>query len=239
MALAAAALALGACGGDDGGNGAAPPAPARPSSPRTAARDGDHRRHDDGDHRAGTHGDERGPHDERRSEGGDDSGGGIAEAARRQRLEQGGSGGNDDSGSKAQPAAQPGNVFKIAETVCNSFLPKQIERDLENGKSEPEDVARDYSRGFPDKQREARVRRLPGRPEARRHGTETRKGGSLRTAPPGQPGSSICSQIAGCAVRRLRHEDSLPQEGSPRRRPRRSSDSPRRNRSRSAPRPGP
>ena len=64
----------------------------------------------------------------------------------------GGSGGKDDSGSAAQPAEQPGNVFKVAQTVCNSFLPKPIERSLKEGKREPEEVARDYSRGFSDKQ---------------------------------------------------------------------------------------
>ena len=36
--------------------------------------------------------------------------------------------------------------------MCNSFLPKPIERSLKEGKREPEDVARDYSRGFSDKQ---------------------------------------------------------------------------------------
>jgi hypothetical protein len=36
--------------------------------------------------------------------------------------------------------------------VCNSFLPKQIERNLEDGDRKPEDVARDYARGFNEKQ---------------------------------------------------------------------------------------
>jgi len=44
-------------------------------------------------------------------------------------------------------------VYKVAKTVCNSFLPKQIAKDLKDGDRKPESVARDYSKGFPDKQR--------------------------------------------------------------------------------------
>jgi hypothetical protein len=42
----------------------------------------------------------------------------------------------------------------VAKTVCNSFLPKQIQRDLKENKRKPESVAKDYSRGFPDKQQQ-------------------------------------------------------------------------------------
>ncbi len=69
-------------------------------------------------------------------------------AARRQRLRAA----RTTRAARPSPRTQPGNVSKVAQTVCNSFLPKQIERNLKDGKRKPEDVARDYSRGFPEKQ---------------------------------------------------------------------------------------
>ena len=144
--LAAGALALGACGGDDGGDtvGATQPT----AKTQTTETDGN-----------GTTTRERTRTRERdrtTEERGDDSGGGNRGSG------SGGSGGgsngsrgSDDSGSTSQPAAQPGNVRKVAQTVCNSFLPKATQRELEKGDRKAEDVARDYSRAFPEKQREA------------------------------------------------------------------------------------
>ena len=36
-----------------------------------------------------------------------------------------------------------------AKTVCTSFLPTALERDLKSGKKSAEDIAKDYSRAFP------------------------------------------------------------------------------------------
>jgi hypothetical protein len=136
--LAAATLALGACGGDDGGNGSGT---ADAGSPDFTTNSGTGTTGTTERERTGTTEDRT----TKTKKSGDGSGNGGSSKS--------GSGGNDDSGSKAQPAPQPGNVAKIAEKVCNSFLPKQISRDLANDKTKPEDVARDYSRGFPEKQR--------------------------------------------------------------------------------------
>jgi hypothetical protein len=140
--LAAAALALGACGGDDEGNGTTDA-----GSPEFTTNSGTGTTGTTERERTGTSEDRTTKTKER----GDDRGGSSGSGGG---SNDGGSGGNDDSGSKAQPTTQPGAVFKIARTVCNSFLPKQIQRDLAKDKRQPEDVARDYSRGFPDKQRE-------------------------------------------------------------------------------------
>ena len=142
--LAAVALALGACGGDDDGGSGTTAA----GSPEFTTNSGTTTTGTTEKERTGTGEDrttstkERG--DDRGGSGGSGGGGGSKNS---------GSGGNDDSGSTAQPATQPGNVYKVAQTVCNSFLPKQIERSLEKGDRKPEDVARDYSRGFADKQK--------------------------------------------------------------------------------------
>jgi hypothetical protein len=143
VALLAAALALGACGGDDGGNDGTTGAGSPEFTTNTGATTPgttDRERTGTGEDRT-TKTKERG--DDRGGSGGSGGGGGSKKR---------GSGGNDDSGSTTQPAEQPGNVYKVAQTVCNSFLPKQIERDLKDGDRKPEEVARDYSRGFSEKQ---------------------------------------------------------------------------------------
>lgn len=141
MALLAAALALGACGGDDGGNDGTTGA----GSPEFTTNTGATTTGTTERERTGTAEDRT---TNTSKERGDDRGGSGGSGGSKNR----GSGGNDDSGSTTQPAEQPGNVYKVAQTVCNSFLPKQIERNLEDGDRKPEDVARDYSRGFSDKQ---------------------------------------------------------------------------------------
>ena len=143
--LAAGALALGACGGDDdGGNGTTGAgSPEFTTNSGTGTTGGTTARE-----RTGT-GEDRTTNTKER---GDDRGGSSG-SGRGGGSKNGGSGGNDDSGSTAQPAAQPGNVFEVAKKVCNSFLPEQIQRDLERDKTNPEDVARNYSRGFLAKQR--------------------------------------------------------------------------------------
>jgi len=142
--LAAAALALGACGGDDGGNGTTDA-----GSPEFTTNSGTGTTGTTERDRTGTGEDRTTKTKERGDDSGGSSGSGGGGGSKNS-----GSGGKNDSGSTAQPATQPGNVYKVAQTVCNSFLPKQIERALEKDDRKPEDVARDYSRGFPEKQRE-------------------------------------------------------------------------------------
>jgi hypothetical protein len=69
----------------------------------------------------------------------------------------GSGGGNSGSGNsgkrdKAEELTDK-NVKSTAKTVCTSFLPKALERDLKSGDKSPEDIAKDYSRGFPQAQR--------------------------------------------------------------------------------------
>jgi hypothetical protein len=140
--LAAAALALGACGGDDEGDsgttGAATPTTTATTETGTTGTTERERTDTTGTREDRTSTRERG-------EGGGGSGGGGSNGG-------GSNGGSDDSGSTSQPPAQPGNVYKTAKTVCTGFLPNVIARELEKGETEPESVARDYSRGFPDRQ---------------------------------------------------------------------------------------
>lgn len=143
--LAAATLALGACGGDDKGDSGTTGAGATLDQTTNAGTGETGTTGTTTKERTSTREDRTGT-----SERGDDSGG-------RDRSGSGSNGGgsdkgSDDSGSTAQPPAQPGNVYKTAKTVCNSFLPKQIEKDLKDGDRKAESVARDYSRGFPEKQ---------------------------------------------------------------------------------------
>ena len=142
--VAAGALALAACGGDDEGNGATTGATAEDTTTATTdtTTTGTTKRQ-----RTGTTREDRTTTRER----GDDSGGGDRSGSGGGGS-GGGSQGSDDSGSTSEPAAQPGNVRRVARTVCNSFLPEQIQRDLEQDDRSPEDVARDYSRGFPKRQ---------------------------------------------------------------------------------------
>ena len=146
--IAAAALALGACGGDDNksdsgttGAGASLDQTTNSGTGETGTTGTTTRERTST--REGTTTRERTNTRERSGSGGGGSNG------------SGSGGGSDDSGSKATPALQPGNVEKTAKTVCTSFLPKQIEKDLEDGDRKAESVARDYSRGFPEKQQKA------------------------------------------------------------------------------------
>ena len=137
--LVAGALALGACGSDDNKDSGTTAATATTGTTETT----------DTQTTGTTERTQTREDRTTKTERGDDSGG--------RNSGSGGGGskkGGDDSGSTPQPAAQPGNVYKVAKTVCNSFLPKQIAKDLKDGDRKPESVARDYSKGFPDKQRQ-------------------------------------------------------------------------------------
>jgi hypothetical protein len=138
--LAAAALALGACGGDDKGNGDTTDTGAALD---TTVNSGTGTTGTTEKQTTGTTREDRTTTRER----GDDKGG-------RKRSGSGRSGGSDGGSGDSGSGTQPGNVRKVAQTVCNGFLPKVIARDLEKGKRKPEDVARDYSRGFPKNQQQ-------------------------------------------------------------------------------------
>jgi hypothetical protein len=136
---AAAALALGACGGDDGGGGGGGDTAGlttlettpRPTGTGTTTREG-----------TGTTGERT-----TTSERGDDKGG---------RDRSGSGGGSDDSGQSGgagQTLSPQGNdVYSVARRVCNQFLPLITAKQLKEGKTTPEKVARDYSRAFPKRQ---------------------------------------------------------------------------------------
>ena len=68
----------------------------------------------------------------------------VAAAGRTTRAAR--AGGSSD---KASPDLNAGNAEKTAKTVCSGFLPKPTQRDIESGKKSREEVAREYSRGFP------------------------------------------------------------------------------------------
>jgi hypothetical protein len=150
--LVAAALALGACGGDDEGSdettGAATPGITTNTDPGTnGTTETERTTTTDEDRTTRERGDDRGGRDRSGSGGGGGSNGGGSNGG------GAGGGGSNDEGSTAQPPAQPGDVQRTARTVCSNFLPKQISNDLAKEKRDPEDVARDYSRGFPERQR--------------------------------------------------------------------------------------
>ena len=142
--LAAAALALGACGGDDdGGNGDHRRRLARvtTNSGTTTGTTGTTEKE-----RTGTSEDRTTSTTER----GDDRGGLRRLRRSGAASKNSGSGGNDDSGSTAQPATQPRQRLQGRPDRVQQ-LPAEADRaDLEKGKRKPEDVARDYSRGFPE-----------------------------------------------------------------------------------------
>jgi len=136
--LAAAALALGACGGDDSGNGATTDTGAAVDTTVNSGTG------TTGTTEKQTTGTTTREDRTNTTERGDDKGG-------RKRSGSGG-GGSKGGSDDAAAGTQPGDVRKVAQTVCNSFLPKVIQQQLAKGKRKPEDVARDYARGFPKKQ---------------------------------------------------------------------------------------
>lgn len=154
--LAVAALGLGACGDDNksstSGDSATNDAIATNSTDTTNGTTG-----------TGTGTGKTGTTDDKgktsTTEKGDDKGGSRG---------GGGGGGDDSSGSGSgnsgsgnggnstgQKELTSKNVKSTAKTVCTSFLPTALQRDLKNGKKSAEEIAKDYSRAFPTSQRKA------------------------------------------------------------------------------------
>ncbi len=93
------------------------------------------------------------------------TGTGKTETGKRKRDDKGGSGGGSDdssgsgSGGKSGSGSSPEkelsgkNVYSTSKTVCNSFLPTALEQDLKSGDKSAEDIAKDYSKGYPAEER--------------------------------------------------------------------------------------
>ena len=147
IVLAGAALALGACGGDDNNDSTTSPAATGTDTSATTGTT-----EDKGN---GTTTKER-TTKTRTRERGDDSGGGGSNRGSGGGSDDSGNGGTTQkkSGSKDQAEElTPANTFSTAKTVCESFLPKALERDLKSGKKSADEIARDYSKGYPAEQR--------------------------------------------------------------------------------------
>ena len=69
--------------------------------------------------------------------------------------DKGGSGGNSGKRDSSETELTGKNVKSTAKTVCTSFLPTALQRDLKSGKKSAEEIAKDYSRAFPTSQRKA------------------------------------------------------------------------------------
>jgi hypothetical protein len=137
---AAAALALGACGGDDGGGDTNAATTDTATATTNTGATGTTERE-----RTQTQGEDR----TTTSEQGDDKGGGDGNGSSGK-----GKSGSDDSGaSKGKLAPPEGNdVYSVARRVCNRFLPLITAEQLEKGETTPEKVAKDYARGYPERQ---------------------------------------------------------------------------------------
>jgi hypothetical protein len=55
--------------------------------------------------------------------------------------------------STTTPSPSSVTPFKTAKTVCGTFLPKTIQRQIKNGKTTKKKVAKQYSKGFAQDQR--------------------------------------------------------------------------------------
>jgi hypothetical protein len=141
--LAAAALTLGACGGDDEGDQAATGPAATETTTRTTE--------------TGTAGTtETGTTETRERERERKRDRDRGRGRRGRDGSKGGSGGSGSGGAGAQasPELNVRNAERTARKVCRDFLPPAIAREIESGKKDEEDFARDYARGFPEKLRD-------------------------------------------------------------------------------------
>ena len=150
--LVVAALGLGACGGDDeGSSGSGDTGASATDTTGTTKTTGT----------TGTQTRERTGKTTTSERKRDDKGGSSGNSG----SGSGSSGGSDDSsgsgssgGSKKKPSntqLTDKNVKSTAKTVCESFLPTQLEKDLKSGKKSAEEIAKDYSQAFPADQRKS------------------------------------------------------------------------------------
>jgi hypothetical protein len=88
---------------------------------------------------------------------------GKTDTGKRKRDDKGGSsgGGSDDSsgsgrggkGNSPEKQLTSKNTYSTAKTVCKDFLPTMIDRDIKSGKTSAEEIAKQYSAGYPGKDR--------------------------------------------------------------------------------------
>lgn len=83
---------------------------------------------------------------ERGDKGGSKGGGGGSDGS-------GGSGGGSNSGSAPEKELSGKNVSSVSKTVCRDFLPTALAKELKDGKKSAEDIAKDYSAGYPSAER--------------------------------------------------------------------------------------
>lgn len=150
-----AALALGACGDDEGSKESATTGTEATTTGTTETGTTETRERTDT-----TETRERTGTTNTRERTQDDKGGGS------------GGGGSDDSsgsGSKTNADSSPEkqltdkNVYSTSRKVCRDFLPIALTKELKEGKTSAEDIADDYSKGYPsDQRKDARAGCLAG-----------------------------------------------------------------------------
>ena len=150
--LTIAVLALGACGGDDEGS-----QDSANTGTDTAATTGttETGTTTTGTNETGTTERERTERTEttkrkRKSSGSDDSSGGGNSGSGGGNS---GSGGGGNSGADAEKKLTGKTVFTTSKTVCSQFLPTALAKDLKDGDKSAEDIAKEYSSGYPAAER--------------------------------------------------------------------------------------
>ena len=124
--------------------------PRPPRVRRTTGHDGDGH-HEDAERTGKTETSERKRDDKGGSSGSSGSGSGGSDDS---------SGGGSGGGGKSQSPEKEltgKNVYSTAKTVCSSFLPTALEKELKDGKKSAEDIAKDYSKGYPAERAQARA----------------------------------------------------------------------------------
>ena len=147
--VAIAALALGACG-DDNKDSAGSGDTATSGAIATGVTTGTDTTTKNGTTKTSTD-DRKGGSG--KSGGSDDSGNG---STTNRSSPADGSGAGSDNAKTPDPSKELSgkNVKSTAKTVCSSFLPKALERDLKNGDKSAQEIAKDYSKAFPSDQRD-------------------------------------------------------------------------------------
>ena len=138
--LALATLALGACGDDKGSNESA-----NTGADTTAAGTTETGTTETGTTKTGT---TKKRTRTGKTETGDDKGG------RRGGSDDSSGSGSGKSGSDSPEKELSGkNVYSTSKTVCSSFLPTALQKELKDGDKSAEDIATDYSKGYPAEER--------------------------------------------------------------------------------------
>ncbi|HZO58605.1 MAG TPA: hypothetical protein VFB51_02840 [Solirubrobacterales bacterium] len=147
--LAVAALALGACGDDEGSQESATTGTGTTETTTgttgTGAEDGTTGTTETRERTDRTTTTERERERKKKSSSGSDDSSGSGGGGK--------SGGGGNSGSSPERELTGKNIFTTSKTVCSNFLPTALAKDLEDGKKSAEDIAKDYSAGYPSAER--------------------------------------------------------------------------------------